>query len=1234
MISKRIFVERKKGFETEKNHLFHEIKTLFNLELNSLRYLISYDVFDIEDTVLEKSIKTIFSEPNKDHIIYELEKSKYVIAIETLPGQFDQRADSAMQCIKLINPNSIAYVTTGIVIMFDEEIDHSSLEKLKDFYINKVESREKDLNKLEKPVSAPMKPVEVINGFCSYSTTELRKFYNDSSFAMSFEDLNYIQDYFKNKEKRDPLITEILVLDTYWSDHCRHTTFETMLQNITFEKGNITDVIQQTYEDYLDTRKKLNRTTPLTLMELATINTRLERSRSNLDDLEISDEINACSIYIDVLLDTGETEKWLLMFKNETHNHPTEIEPFGGASTCIGGAIRDPLSGRAYVYQAMRITGASDILAPLEETIPGKLPQRVISTGAAHGYSSYGNQIGLATTYVKEIFHDGFLAKRMEVGAVIGAAPVSSVVRKKPEKDDVIILIGGKTGRDGIGGATGSSKTHHVKTTNEASSEVQKGNAPIERKIQRLFRSDEVTKLIKKSNDFGAGGVSVAIGELADGIDIYLDKVPIKYQGINPTEIAISESQERMAVVVDKSNVTKFIRLCNEENLEATSVAKVTHLNRLRMFYHDIAVCNLSREFLDTSGVRQISDVFVKNPKKENPFIRAYEGSNLKEKIFNMLKSKQIASMQGLSEMFDSSIGRTTVLSPYGGLYKKTKTISSVHTIPVRNATSKTVSMMAYGYDPDVSSYSPYHGSTYAIIDSIAKIVSTGGDYQHIRFSFQEYFERLNKTPEKWGKPFSSLLGAYHTLKEFKLAAIGGKDSMSGTFNEINVPPTLISFAVSTGHIDHVISPEFKKAGNYVYLLNHQAKDLYLPNYEMLKNNYNYLKDQIQNKKIVSALPLAEGGLSEALIKASFGSRIGCEIHTDLNIFHLNYGSVLVEATQELNQENLIYLGKTIQNSISINGVELDILECLRVNEERYDSVYPIYTKTSNKLIKPIIKQRPKTFKMTPVKEVIVLNPVFPGTNCEYDTEAAFKKAGALVKTFVFRNNTSEEIEASLKEFVSLLQVSHILMISGGFSSGDEPDGSGKFIASILRNELVKKAIEKHLENKKLILGICNGFQALIKSGLLPYGKIQEQTESSPTLFKNDINRHVAKFTDTVVSSTKSPWLSSFSIGEAHTIAMSHGEGRFMLDDSTYETLDKNGQIAFQYAQDQHPTNNPKFNINGSQKAIEGIISESGLILGKMGHSERYVPGLFKNIHGNKSQDIFKNAVNYFKGEL
>lgn len=1232
MINKRIFVERKIGYEVEREYMIKEIKDFFDIELKTLRYFVTYDIFNIEEKTFETAKQDILSEPNRDNVFEELVYAKSVIAIEPLPGQFDQRAESAMQCIKLINPSSNVIITSGYIFMFDEAITEYKLQKLKKFYINNVEAREKDLSSLKQAISTEAKEVMVIIGFIDLDDTKLKIFYEENHLAMTFDDLGFIQNYFKSEEKRNPYETEIKVLDTYWSDHCRHTTFETMIEEVAFEKGKISEMIKKTFDEYLETRNKLGINKPITLMDIATLNSKFERNNGNLDDLEISDEVNACSIYIDVDVD-GDIQKWLLMFKNETHNHPTEIEPFGGASTCIGGAIRDPLSGRSYVYGAMRITGAADITKPLSETIEGKLPQRVISKVAANGYSSYGNQIGVPTTYVNEVFHEGFLAKRLEVGAVIGAVKADNIKREKPNDGDVIVLLGGRTGRDGIGGATGSSKTHNEKSLSEASTEVQKGNAPEERKIQKLFRNPDVTKLIKKSNDFGAGGVCVAIGELADGIDIDLDKVPVKYQGINGTELAISESQERMAVVIDISDKDEFISLCHEENIEATVIARITNTNRLIMKWRGKTICDISRDFIDTSGVRQTTKVEVVEPRKKTPFIKDYHGNLLKEKILNMLKDHNIASLQGLCEMFDSSIGRTTVLSPYGGKYKTTKTFASVHKIPVFRKNTNTVSIMTYGYNPKISIWSPYHGAAYAIIDSIAKVVASGGNYQKIRFTFQEYFEKLKKDPKKWGKPMSALLGAYKTLKNFNLAAIGGKDSMSGTYHEINVPPTLISFAVATDNINNIISPEFKEPNNYLYLFKYDIDKFYLPNFNTLKTNFSYIKDLISKKVIISASPLLEGGLSEAIIKSTFGNKIGVSIKTDQSLFDYRYGSILVESNELIEYKEAIYLGKTNnQKVIKINEATLEIEECLVANESTFKEIYPIIFETSKNYIKRNIEGKIQTFSREKVNDVIVVNPVFPGTNCEYDTESVFDREGAKVITFTFKNLSEEDINRSIDEFTELLEKAHILMLSGGFSSGDEPDGSGKFIASVLKNIKVAKAIENFIEKKNLILGICNGFQALVKSGLLPYGKISPLQDGYPTLFKNDINRHVAKFTDTKVSSINSPWLNSFKLNERHTIPMSHGEGKFIINETEYQELLNNDQIAFQYVDDfNQPTYNPLYNVNGSSYAIEGIISKNGLILGKMGHSERYEDGLFKNISGNLNQNIFKNAIKYFQ---
>ena len=1172
-------------------------------------------------------------EKNKDLSYVKLDESRHTIAFEFLPGQFDQRADSAEQCIKLQSPESNPIVKSSIAITFNESVDENVIVKVKKYLINEVESREKDLSILELSRFETPKDVKILNGFIIKERDELKDLYTEFQFAMSFQDLEFIQRYFRDEEKRDPSETELRVLDTYWSDHCRHTTFETEIKNANFTNDSISNQIEDTFKDYINTREMLNRKEkPITLMDIATINSRLEKSRGNLDDLEISEEINAASIFIDVDVN-GIDEKWLLMFKNETHNHPTEIEPFGGASTCIGGAIRDPLSGRSYVYSAMRVTGAADITEDISKTISGKLPQSVISKSAAQGYSSYGNQIGLATTFVDEIYHDGYKAKRMEIGAVVGAVKAEYVRRETPLAGDVILLLGGKTGRDGIGGATGSSKEHTIESLDISSAEVQKGNAPEERKIQRLFRNPQVTRLIKKSNDFGAGGVSVAIGELADGLVINLDKVPTKYKGINGTELAISESQERMAVVIENDDIEEFSHYCAIENIEVVHVATVTNSKRLVMTWRDKVICDMSREFIDTSGVRQEIKIEVPELNNLNVFKREYKGNTLGGQIKNMLQDKNVSSKQGLVEMFDSSIGRTTVLSPFGGKFKTTKTQTSIHLIPVRNNVTSTVSMMAYGFNPYISEWSPYHGSTYAIVESMAKIISSGGKYENIRFTFQEYFERLNQDSLLWSKPFSSLLGAYKTLKEFNLAAIGGKDSMSGTYHDITVPPTLVSFAVCTEKVQNIISPEFKKGGSYLYLFDYKQDNNHLPNFADLKANFKYISKAISDGEIISAYSLGNGGLAEAIIKSTYGNKIGCEITTEVPLFDYKYGAILAECSEKVNFENALYLGRTVNSQeVKINDFDTLSDDLLKVNQTKYNIIYPISHKDIRSIEEEDKAQISRKFTTTKVDEVKVLIPVFPGTNCEYDCEAAFVKEGAIVKTFVFNNQSEKDIKQSLETLAYEIDNSHIIMLSGGFSSGDEPDGSGKFIASVLRNELIKASIERFLDKKRLILGICNGFQALVKAGLLPYGEIKPIAENSPTLFKNSVNRHITKFVNTKVSSTNSPWLTSFKNNENHTIAMSHSEGQFIINEEEYHKLVQNNLIAFQYVDENNkPTYQPLCNPNGSSYAIEGIISHDGLILGKMGHSERYQEGLFKNIHGNKNQNLFKNGVNYFK---
>ena len=1228
----RIFVEKKKGFQTEAISLYNDLVNNLLVDIKGLRLLNIYDIFNIQESILLKAKKTVFSEIVVDDVYesIDLEGKKY-LAVEFLDGQFDQRAYSAMQCLSLIGKTN-ATVRSGKLIIFDGDVSDSDYQKIKKYYINEIESKEKDLSILKEPEKINQEEVKEVSGFISFSPNDLTLYRKKLGLAMSDADIMHVYNYFKNEEKRNPTETEIRMLDTYWSDHCRHTTFETMLDDVTFELDDFNQTIQETFNEYLEMRKKLKRSEkPVTLMDMACINSRYEKNNGNLNDLEISEEINACSVYIDVDVD-GKIEKYLLMFKNETHNHPTEIEPFGGASTCIGGAIRDPLSGRSYVYQAMRVTGAGDITKPISETMEGKLPQRVISKGAASGYSSYGNQIGLATTYVKEIYHEGYTAKRMEVGAVVGAAPVDYVKRLKPVNGDVVILLGGRTGRDGIGGATGSSKAHSEKSLELCASEVQKGNAPEERKLQRLFRNPMATTLIKRSNDFGAGGVSVAIGELADGLEINLDMVPTKYDGLNGTEIAISESQERMAVVVDKNDVFKFIALAQKENLETTVVAKVTDNNRLVMTYHGKKIVDISRDFINTNGVRQHVVANVTKHKRTDLFKNKYDGS-LRDRLLGNLSDLNCSMNKGLVEMFDSTIGATTVLMPYGGLYQLTETQCSVQKIPLVKGNTKTCSIMSYGYDPYLTEMSPYHGSMYAVVDSIAKIISAGGTYQGIHFSFQEFFERLNLDSNKWGNVVEALLGTIRIQKEFGLAAIGGKDSMSGTFKDIHVPPTLISFAVNVGNTDLIISPELKNIGNKLYLIKHRPNLDLTPNVKMLKANLDFIQKEIKNKNIVSAYALGRGGLGVALCKMSYGNKLGFDISYD-NLFDLDYGSIVVESNSDLKFENAIYLGNVTETYL-INGEAFTFDELYNASTKVFKDIYPDTVESKDDIDMSLCKKTFVDVKYESSKhEVNVFIPVFPGTNCDYDTAKAFNEAGGNSNIFVFRNTMENDVIESINEMAKHIDNSDIFVISGGFSAGDEPDGSGKFIANVLNNEKVKNAINRLLERKGLILGICNGFQALIKSGLLPNGKLGELSIESPTLAKNNINRHISKIVNTCVSSNKSPWLSSFKEGDIHSIAVSHGEGKFVVSKEEAKKLFDSGCVAFQYVDlEGNPTMDANYNPNGSYYAIEGIISPDGLILGKMGHSERKGDNVFKNITGNLSQDIFKNAINYFKKE-
>lgn len=1227
----RIFVEKKPRYRTEAEDLFKDLKDNLRIKARSLRLINCYDVFDIEETVLEKAKQSVFSEAMVDDLLEFVEITKDTgFAKEYLPGQYDQRADSAMQAIRLLDPSGCCTIRSGQIILLQGS-DAEEIEKIKKYCINPIEARQKDLSILKMDQNVDVKPLEDFSGFNDFNQEELEAFRIEQGLAMSFKDIELVQKYFRDEEKRIPTETEIRVLDTYWSDHCRHTTFETCLRSVTIEKSNFHAEIQRAYDTYLKMKHELARDDkPQTLMEMATINSRLFRQQGLLKDMEVSDEINACNVYIDVDHD-GVMEKWLLMFKNETHNHPTEIEPFGGASTCIGGAIRDPLSGRSYVYQAMRISGCGNILEDLDQTLPGKLPQRVISKKAAQGNSSYGNQIGLPTTYVKEIFHPNYVAKHMEVGAVVGAVKAEYVRREKPQAGDIVLLLGGRTGRDGVGGATGSSKEHNEKSLEICASEVQKGNALQERKLQRLFRNPQVTRLIKKCNDFGAGGVSVAIGELADGLVIDLDQVRCKYAGLNATEIAISESQERMAVVIAKKDKEKFIKLAQLENLEAYEVAEISEAPRLVMNYHGKKVVDLARAFIDTNGVRQAVDAIITDSHEKNPFHKTK--ALTKESILETMGEMNVACQKGLVEMFDASINSTTVLMPFGGKTQLTPTQASVQKIPVYSGKTKTCSIMAAGFDPEISSYSPFLGAQYAVLDSLAKTVAVGGGLASVHFSFQEYFERLNQDAERWGKPIQALLGSIVVQNAFGKAAIGGKDSMSGTFKDLDVPPTLISFACSVANTDNIISAHLKQSGNKLTAFIPHMDERGLPDLESYRSIFASVEKGIRDKKIVSAYVAEQGGLIAACLKMSFGNKLGFSISTDEDLFRLVPGMIVVETKEKLTAPYAVAIGEVTKQDYRINKVSLTYEEAVEAWCRPLQAVYPIADNVNKETIEIRDTSCAEHFKSKyPVDEVHVCIPVFPGTNCEYDMARAFEEEGAVAHIQVFGNLDEQAIEKSIEELCGTMDQSQILAIPGGFSSGDEPDGSAKFIVNVLQNEKVKAAVERLLARDGLILGICNGFQALIKSGLLPTGKIEQRDQTCPTLFRNTINRHISTIATTRTASNKSPWLSSFQPGDIHKIPVSHGEGRFVASEKVLEKLFANGQVAFQYCDENGlPSNSGEWNINHSDMAIEGIISEDGHILGKMGHSERYCQDVFKNIDGNKKQNIFKNGVDYFK---
>lgn len=1226
----RVFVKKKEAYQVESTSLFHELKQ--NLDLQGLQRVELYNVYDVfhgDDKDMSLLKEHVLSEKVTDEVFdnVDLEGCTY-IAYECLPGQYDQRADSAQQCLMLLNNKQDVVIKSGRIVILHGDISTTDVDAVKTYLINPVENREKDLHVLGYEEDVEIEAVPHIDGFISFDRAALENLRAAQGLAMTLADLIHIQTYFKTEEQRDLTLTELKVLDTYWSDHCRHTTFETILQNVKFNAGELQETMQQAFNTYITLREHVHGGKKvMTLMDMATIAGKYLRKVGKLDDMEISDEINACSIEITVDVD-GEDQQWLLMFKNETHNHPTEIEPFGGASTCIGGAIRDPLSGRSYVYQAMRITGAGDITKDIKEALPNKLPQSRISKGAAAGYSSYGNQIGLATTYVKEIYNDGYVAKRMEVGAVIGAAPKENVVRKAPCTGDIVVLIGGATGRDGVGGATGSSKEHNDTSLTKCSSEVQKGNAPIERKLQRLFRNPKATRLIKKANDFGAGGVSVAVGEIADGLRIDLDKVPVKYNGLSGTELAISESQERMAVLIEKDKFEEFKQLAYEENLDSCIVAVVTEEKRLVMTFHGEEIVNISRDFLDTNGVRGLQDVLIcEGMKTIDPFHSTI--TSVKEN----LTQPNVASQIGLAEMFDASIGKSTVLMPFGGKYQLTESEGSVQKLPVFGFTN-TCSIMTHGYHPELSLYSPYLGASYSVVEALARVVALGGNYATCRLTNQEYFERLQNDPKKWGKPMQALLGLIEAEMEFETPAIGGKDSMSGTFNDITVPPTLITFAVTTEKTANIISSEFKKDGSYIYLVKHTPNKNKTPNYSQLKKNFTLVRNLILSNHILSAATVKFGGIAESLCKMSFGNKIGVRVDTKENVFDLSIGSILVESDRPMEEDNVILLGVTSNDgNIRINEETLTIEEAIAVWCDRYHKIYPMTTNRDEKaIVTPEYKTTEVKKARNTYKKPKVIIPVFPGQNCEYDTKQQFERAGAEAEIYVFNNLNVQSIERSLKELSEKIESAQILMIVGGFSSGDEPDGSGKFIANVLSNPQVNQAVQTLLDNDGLILGICNGFQALIKSGLLPYGDITKLNSDSPTLFRNDINRHISHIASTKITSNKSPWLSSFTPGQTHSVAMSHGEGKFVIEEASAKQLFENGQIATQYVDlDGNATMDGTYNLNGSCYAIEGITSADGRIFGKMGHSERYEDGLYKNIFGDKDQDIFKNGVNYFK---
>ena len=1244
----RIYVEKRKEFAVEALELLHNLKNQLKINnLESVKVINRYDVQGVTKEALDQGISIILSEPMVDDVImeeYENPLNYPIFGIEYLPGQYDQRADACEQCFQLLTGEKSVKVKCAKIIVLVGNVSSNDVETIKKYLINPVDQRLASLEKVDTldSESVVINKVPVISGFIDFTKDALINYLKENSMAMNYDDLKVTQDYFKDEEHRDPTETELKVLDTYWSDHCRHTTFSTIITDLSVQDGEFKEVLRSDIEKYISSRHAvygINTTRPMTLMDLATISMKELRKLGYLDDLEVSEEINACSIEIEINTTTGK-ENWLLMFKNETHNHPTEIEPFGGAATCLGGAIRDPLSGRAYVYQSMRITGAGDPRQSLEDTLKGKLPQRKICKEAAHGFSSYGNQIGLTTGYVHEVYHPGYVAKRMEIGAVVAAAPKEQVKRLEPLEGHIVLLIGGRTGRDGIGGATGSSKSHELKTTTTAGAEVQKGNPIEERKIQRLFRNKSVSEKIIRCNDFGAGGVCVAVGELAPGLEINLDAVLKKYEGLNGTELAISESQERMAIVIEEKDEEFIKNECFNENLEVVKIATVTSNNRLVMKYLGQTIVDINRSFLDKNGASRYQNVTVELPDFSNTPFDVKACSNFKDVSTEVLSRLSVCSQKGLVEMFDSSIGNNTVLSPYGGKTLRTETEGMAALIPVLGKETTTCSIMSYGFNPEISKWSPYHGAIYAVVESVAKIIAMGGDYHKIRFSFQEYFEKLLDNPIKWGKPFAALLGAYKVQKELNLPSIGGKDSMSGSFENLDVPPTLVSFAITAADVKDIVTPELKCA-NHLLVEVMLEKDKYnLFNFESLKATYDKVSALIKDKQVYSAYTVKDGGVIEAAYKMAFGNEIGVKLNHELTLDSLvqkDYGNIILEVENniDLSDLNVRIIGQTLNESkVVYNDLNVELDEAYDIYKNVLNSVYPQteVAPTTDLVVGNCSLRTTLKAKQT-YDEVNVVIPVFPGTNCEYDSKRAFEKAGAKVELVVIRNKTEQDIKNSISDLVTAIKKAQIMMLPGGFSAGDEPEGSGKFIATFLRNEKIKEAITDLLENRDgLMIGICNGFQALIKLGLLPYGKISDMTKDDATLTFNTIGRHVSQMVNTKIASVKSPWLNGVNVGDIHTIPVSHGEGRFVAPANVLEELFKNGQVFTQYVDEfNNPTMQSPYNPNGSMMAIEGIISIDGRVIGKMGHSERQGDNRFINIYGEMDQKLFESGVNYFK---